>query len=102
MSIFRRCGSILAAMVLAGCGGAPSSKGVSGGDALGAGDAGVAGDAAEAAPQFVYGPPTNDAGLPGILSSLQIVTTTWTRDTEDITAQVATAFGPPGIESSAW
>jgi hypothetical protein len=54
------------------------------------------------APQFAYGPPNSAAGLPGVLSALQIVTVTWTRDTEDISAQVATAFATPALGSSAW
>jgi hypothetical protein len=75
---------------LAGCAGSPSNN-------LGSG-----GDAGQAAPQIVYGPPGDAGGLPGVLSSLQIVTTTWTRDPEDITAQIAAAFAPSGIQNSAW
>jgi hypothetical protein len=59
-------------------------------------DAGNAGE-----PQFVYGPPSGTAGLPGLLSSLEIVTATWNGDTEDIRPQIAAAFGP-GLGSSAW
>jgi hypothetical protein len=50
--------------------------------------------------QFVYGPPSGTSGLPGLLSSVQIVTVTWTADTEDIVLPIATAFG--GLDSSAW
>ncbi len=50
--------------------------------------------------QFVYGPPSGTTGLPGLLSSVQIVTVTWGSDTENIVSQIATAFG--GLESSAW
>jgi hypothetical protein len=63
-------------------------------------DAAKAGDAAGPTPQFVYGPPSGT--LPGLLSSVDIVTVTWTRDTGDITAQIATAFAAPALGSSAW
>ncbi len=90
----------MAGVVLAACSGSPSGASHS------AGDAGRSGDAAESAPKFAYGAPSGAEGgtsaLPGLLSSVQIVTATWTRDTDDISAQVATAFGPPGVGSSAW
>lgn len=50
--------------------------------------------------QFVYGPPSGTSGLPGLLSSVQIVTVTWTADTEDIVSQIATAF--TALDTSAW
>jgi hypothetical protein len=60
------------------------------------------GDAGDHSPaQFVFGPPSGTSGLPGVLTSLQIVTATWNGDSEDIRPQVAAAFGP-GLESSAW
>jgi hypothetical protein len=65
------------------------------------GDGGRPADAGPA-PKLVYGPTSSTAGLPGILSSVQIVTVTWTRDTEDVSAQVATAFATPALGSSAW
>ena len=68
------------------------------------GDAGSKpGDAGDQAPpKFVYGPPDGTAaGLPGLLSSVQIVLATWNGDTENLRPQIATAFGP-GLESSAW
>jgi len=91
MSGLRRSG--LVGMVLTACGGSTSTL-----DSVA--DAGGPGDAA--APQFVYGPPNDAGGLPGILSSVQLVTATWTRDTEDISTEVATAFNAAAIESSAW
>jgi hypothetical protein len=81
-------------MALVGCSGSEHSNNL-GGDA---GDAGP-----QAPPQFVYGPPdgTADAGLPGLLTSLEIVTATWNGDSEDIRSSIDSAFGP-GLESSAW
>lgn len=81
-------------MALAACGGASS------GSTITPRDAGSADE--QPAPQFVYGPPDGtDAGLPGLLSSLEIVTATWNGDTADIRTAIDTAFGP-GLESSAW
>jgi hypothetical protein len=51
--------------------------------------------------QFVFGPPSNTSGLPGVLSSVQIVTVTWTADTENVVSQIATAFGS-GLGGTAW
>jgi hypothetical protein len=50
--------------------------------------------------QFVYGPPSGTSGLPGLLTSVQIVTVTWSADTENIVSQIATAFG--GLGGTAW
>jgi hypothetical protein len=52
--------------------------------------------------QFVFGPPNGASGLPGVLSSVQIVTVTWTADTENIVSQIAKAFGAPGVGGTAW
>jgi hypothetical protein len=51
--------------------------------------------------QFAYGPPSGTTGLPGLLSSVQLVTVTWKTDTENIESQIATAFGS-GLGSTAW
>jgi hypothetical protein len=94
--------SILVGMVLAGCSGSPSggrSSSTPGGDAGSTATPSDAGDLAP--PELVYGPPTDTAGLPGLLSSLQIVTATWNGDADDIRTPVAAAFGP-GLGSSAW
>jgi hypothetical protein len=48
----------------------------------------------------VYGPPSGTTGLPGLLTSVQIVTVTWRNDSENIEPQVATAFG--ALAGSAW
>jgi hypothetical protein len=89
-------------LVLQACSGSSSVNGewddYAGRDA--GNDAGKAGDAARPVPQFVYGPPGGT--LPGLLSSVDIVTATWTRDTEDITAQIATAFAATALGGSAW
>jgi hypothetical protein len=50
--------------------------------------------------QFVYGPPSGTSGLPGLLTSLQIVTVTWGSDTESIVSDIATAFG--ALQGSSW
>jgi hypothetical protein len=51
--------------------------------------------------QFAYGPPSGATGLPGLLSSVQLVTVTWTADTENITSQIGAAFGS-SLGSTAW
>jgi hypothetical protein len=42
--------------------------------------------------QFAYGSPNGSSGLPGVLSSVQIVTVTWGSDTESLVSQIAMAF----------
>src|SRR4051812_28568925 len=101
--------SILAAVVLTGCGGSHTdneNSSTSGNDAglidAGLSDAEAPDDAeAQAIPQFTYGLPTDGGALPGLLSSLQIVTATWNGDTEDIRADIAKVFSPE-LGNSAW
>jgi hypothetical protein len=51
--------------------------------------------------QFAYGPPSGTTGLPGLLSSVQLVTVTWGSDTESIVSQIGSAFGS-SLGSTAW
>jgi hypothetical protein len=96
---------IVVGILFAGCSGAPSSEKSSTSPERDAGAAAGPSDAgAQPTPQLLYGPPDGldgSAELPGLLSSLQIVTATWNGDTEDLRPSIATAFGP-GLESSAW
>src|SRR4051794_32439289 len=104
--------SVFAAIVLAGCSSSPSNDGNStappadagllgdGETPLDSGDGAISGDSGVS--PFVFGEPGDGAALPGLLSSVQIVTVTWTRDDENIAAQIATAFAAPGLASSAW
>src|SRR4051812_15027129 len=102
-------GFVFAGIISVGCAGSPSGHesappGAEAGSTTmpgeEAGPGGGAGPGDSGAPRFVYGPPAGTAGLPGLLSSVQIVTVTWTRDSEDITAQIAAAFASPGLASS--
>lgn len=49
---------------------------------------------------FAYGPPAGTSGLPGLLTSVTLVTITWNADTENITSPIAAAFANVG--STAW
>ncbi len=103
---------VLPGIVLVGCAAPPSSHSdtaapgaVAGSGTVPSEEAGVGGGGGPAdsgASRFVYGPPNAASGLPGLLSSVQIVTVTWTRDSEDITAEIAAAFATPALGSSAW
>ncbi len=92
-------------MVVAGCGGASAGDQSARPPEHDAGLPPAPSDAgAQTPPQLVYGPPDGldgTASLPGLLSSLQIVTATWNGDTDDLRASIATAFAP-GLGSSAW
>ena len=108
MRTFAWCGFVLAGLLSLGCAGAPPGSGDSGSAGAAAGSSampeGGASSAGGAGPEarFVYAAPSGGEPLPGLLTSLNIVTVTWTRDSEDISAQIAAAFSSPGLGSSAW
>ena len=105
MRILGRGHAIVAGFVLVGCSGSSSMRG---GSPAAASDSGTttepvdAGAISEPAPDFAYGPPNDASGLPGILSSVQIVTVTWNGDEESIRSNIAAAFDAGAIASSDW
>src|SRR4051812_638351 len=96
--------NFLVAMLLAGCGASHSDdeNPISSGGSAELPDPEAQGDAGgQAIPQFAYGPENDARPLPGLLTSVQIVTATWNGDTEDLRPAIAAAFGPD-LGSSAW